>query len=40
MDKYVWISFGGENYFPTTLIRFKRLIDGFVAIGFYFNLLN
>jgi hypothetical protein len=38
MDKYVWISFGSENYLPMALISFKGLIDGFVAIGFYFNL--
>jgi hypothetical protein len=35
MDKYVWISFGSENYLPMALIGFKGLIDGFVAIGFY-----
>jgi hypothetical protein len=32
MDKYVWISFGSENYLPTALIGFKGLIDEFVTI--------
>jgi hypothetical protein len=40
MDNYVWIFFGNENYLPMVLIGFKGLIDGFVTIGFNFNLLN
>ncbi len=29
-----------ENYLPMALIGFKGLIDGFVTIGFNFNLLE